>query len=156
MLTSLPAQFTENVYQTIVQHIFVHEDESAIHQLIAALGAFSNDLHEEIPVYAHGYWEKDHQLWLDVQKADWEDVILDASFKKRLQDDITGFFKSEQVYRDLAIPWKVLYLSCQISLITCANKPCIAWDDLPRTAWQWQDHQSQGYHEGKQTSLPLR
>jgi len=45
-------------------------------------------------------------LWLEVQKADWKDVILKEEFKESLQKDITSFFKSEELYKQLAIPWK--------------------------------------------------
>jgi SpoVK/Ycf46/Vps4 family AAA+-type ATPase len=51
-------------------------------------------------------WNKDHNLWVEVQKADWADVILDEEFKDTLQKDVDNFFKSEHVYKDLAIPWK--------------------------------------------------
>ncbi|KAG9018836.1 hypothetical protein FRB90_009123 [Tulasnella sp. 427] len=100
------AQFMESPYFPTTQLFYVHESENAIHELLLAAGTYATELHEEIPVYAHGWWEHDHQLWLDVQKANWDDVILDADFKKRLQDDVNGFFKSEKVYKDLSIPWK--------------------------------------------------
>lgn len=50
---------------------------------------------------------KDHNLWLEVQKADWEDVILKDDFKKNLMKDVFGFFDSEELYKKLSIPWKV-------------------------------------------------
>lgn len=53
-----------------------------------------------------GFWRKDHSLWIELQKASWDDVILDDKFKKALQKDIYGFFESEGIYKDLAIPWK--------------------------------------------------
>ncbi|KIO32791.1 hypothetical protein M407DRAFT_18256, partial [Tulasnella calospora MUT 4182] len=99
-------QFMESPYFPTTQFFYVHEDELAINEMLVAVGNFATELHEEIPVYAHGWWEHDHQLWLDVQKANWDDVILDPDFKQRLQDDVNGFFKSEKVYKDLAIPWK--------------------------------------------------
>lgn len=40
-------------------------------------------------------------------QADWKDVILEEGRKDNIHKDIYGFFKSEQVYKDLAIPWKV-------------------------------------------------
>lgn len=99
------------MYQTWRQYTFVHDEEAACQALILAASTYASELHEEIPVYAHGYWEKDHNLWLDIQKANWDDVILDSDFKKKLQDDVNGFFESEEVYRELAIPWKVRYVS---------------------------------------------
>lgn len=34
-------------------------------------------------------------------------MILDEERKLTMHKDIYGFFKSEQVYKDLSIPWKV-------------------------------------------------
>lgn len=39
-------------------------------------------------------------------QANWEDVILEEEFKDRLQRDYRSFYKSEQVYKDLQVPWK--------------------------------------------------
>ncbi|KAG8928704.1 hypothetical protein FRC02_006579 [Tulasnella sp. 418] len=99
-------KFTENTYMTVEQFHFVHDSEDQIRRFILACSEHSNALHDEILVFAQGFWHKDHQLWEEVQKANWDDVILAADFKKRVQNDVTNFFKSEKVYRDLAIPWK--------------------------------------------------
>ncbi|KAG9039532.1 hypothetical protein FRB95_009112 [Tulasnella sp. JGI-2019a] len=99
------AQFDEG-FGGIQQYWFVHNDETTIGRLITAIAEHANKLHEEILLFAHGYWQKSHELWVDVQKANWEDVILDSVFKKRVQDDINGFFANEKIYKDLAIPWK--------------------------------------------------
>ncbi|KAJ7228492.1 P-loop containing nucleoside triphosphate hydrolase protein [Mycena pura] len=80
--------------------------EEPARRLVMATGLWSQSLHEEIWVYNQGWWQKDHPLWVDVQKADWKDVILKEEFKKALHKDVYGFFKSEAVYRELGIPWK--------------------------------------------------
>ncbi len=71
------------------------------------VGAWSHELHGEIWVFNQGFWNKDRELWEEITKADWKDVILKEDFKKTLQDDIYGFFKAEEVYKKLALPWKV-------------------------------------------------
>ncbi|KAJ7240302.1 P-loop containing nucleoside triphosphate hydrolase protein [Mycena haematopus] len=75
-------------------------------ELVFNAGLWNDSLHEEIWVFNQSWWQKDHALWESVQSADWKDVILDEVFKKDLQKDIYGFFKSETIYKDLAIPWK--------------------------------------------------
>lgn len=77
---------------------------------LLAAGAWADSLHNEIWVFNQGFWRKDYGLWLEVQKADWKDVILKDEFKKALQKDVYGFFASEAVYKELAIPWKVCRL----------------------------------------------
>jgi transitional endoplasmic reticulum ATPase len=86
----------------------LHEgSEEPARALIAEAGSWANSLHEEIYVFDSGFWQKDARLWQEVQKANWDDVILKNEFKKTLQKDIFGFFDSEELYRELAIPWKV-------------------------------------------------
>ncbi|KAI0751550.1 P-loop containing nucleoside triphosphate hydrolase protein [Daedaleopsis nitida] len=90
-----------------VQHYIVHDGpEERARSLVLAAGAWNAELHEEILVFNSGSWQKDHGLWLEVQKANWADVILKEEFKTNLQKDIYGFFESEKLYKSLAIPWK--------------------------------------------------
>ncbi|KAJ6490412.1 P-loop containing nucleoside triphosphate hydrolase protein [Mycena vitilis] len=80
--------------------------EDPARAFILKAGLWSDSLHDEIWVYNQGYWQKDHALWVDIQKADWKDVILKDEFKKALHKDVYGFFKSEGIYKELGIPWK--------------------------------------------------
>ncbi|KIM91080.1 hypothetical protein PILCRDRAFT_811596 [Piloderma croceum F 1598] len=90
-----------------VQHFILHEGpEDAAREFILAAGIWREQLHDEIWVFNQGFWNKDHGLWTEIQKADWKDVVLKDKFKKNLQKDIYGFFASEAVYKELAIPWK--------------------------------------------------
>lgn len=65
-------------------------------------GVWQDELHDEIWVFDQGFWQKNRQLWIEVQKADWKDVILKDEFKKVLQKDIYGFFTSEAIYKVLS------------------------------------------------------
>lgn len=90
----------------------MHEgSEENSRALIRAAGSWAAELHQEILVYNQGFWQKDHNLWLDVQKANWKDVILKQEFKEGLHKDILGFYDSEELYKRLAIPWKVKSLN---------------------------------------------
>ncbi|EMD40855.1 hypothetical protein CERSUDRAFT_111434 [Gelatoporia subvermispora B] len=101
-ITRYPYGFGE-----MVQHYIVHDGpEEHIRALLLASGTWHNQLHGEILVFNQGYWNKDHNLWTEVQKANWDDVILKEKFKADLRKDIGGFFESEQLYKSLAIPWK--------------------------------------------------
>ncbi|CAL1701102.1 unnamed protein product [Somion occarium] len=89
------------------QQYLLHEgSEEASRALLLASGIWSNDLHEEIYVFNQGFWRKDRSLWVDVQQANWDDVILKDEFKTNLKKDIYGFFDSEALYKSLSIPWK--------------------------------------------------
>ena len=54
-----------------------------------------------------GFWQKDTELWKNIQKSEWEDVILDADRKKALIEDVIGFFDAEDRYAEFNVPWKV-------------------------------------------------
>ncbi|KAH7105394.1 P-loop containing nucleoside triphosphate hydrolase protein [Auriculariales sp. MPI-PUGE-AT-0066] len=90
-----------------VESFIVHKGSKAtVQQYIIAAGAWSEALHNEIYVYDNSFWEKDAALWAEVQKANWDDVILKPEFKQDLINDINGFYSQEKVYKDLGIPWK--------------------------------------------------
>ncbi|PBL02323.1 P-loop containing nucleoside triphosphate hydrolase protein [Armillaria gallica] len=89
------------------QNFLVYEgSEDPARSLLLAAGLWSDRLHNEIWVFNQGFWQKDPALWTEVQKADWKDVILKEEFKEAFKKDVYGFFSSEPIYKDLAIPWK--------------------------------------------------
>ncbi|KAJ6628802.1 P-loop containing nucleoside triphosphate hydrolase protein [Mycena sp. CBHHK59/15] len=89
------------------EFFILHEGpEGPARSLVLNAGSWDQSLHEEMWVFNQGFWSKDHELWVAVQSADWKDVILKDDFKKALQKDVYGFFKSEALYKELAIPWK--------------------------------------------------
>jgi transitional endoplasmic reticulum ATPase len=105
--------------------------EAPIHDLIMAAGAHASSLHEEIWVF-EGYWHKSHELWLDVQKANWDDVILHDDFKKTFRDDIESFFESEEIYREYSIPWKVcFYYHPLVRICSSSCREASLCTDLP-------------------------
>ncbi|KAJ7178962.1 P-loop containing nucleoside triphosphate hydrolase protein [Mycena filopes] len=94
-------------FGTATMFLILHEGpQDPARSLILKSGLWAESLHDEIWVYNQGWWQKDHQLWVDIQSADWKDVILKDEFKKALHKDVYGFFKSEPIYKELAIPWK--------------------------------------------------
>ncbi|KZW03762.1 P-loop containing nucleoside triphosphate hydrolase protein [Exidia glandulosa HHB12029] len=91
----------------VSQQFIIHKGpEANIHLLIVEAGGWAHELHNEIWVYEQGYWRKDASLWVEVQKANWDDVILKKSFKDQIQNDVNGFYQQGKVYKELGIPWK--------------------------------------------------
>ncbi|KXN89597.1 hypothetical protein AN958_05464 [Leucoagaricus sp. SymC.cos] len=94
-------------FGTISQSYLLHEGpEERARLLLMTIGAWSKELHDEVWVFNQGWWNKDHGLWEEIQKANWNDVILKDAFKNALQKDVYGFFASEEIYKKLVIPWK--------------------------------------------------
>jgi transitional endoplasmic reticulum ATPase len=75
--------------------------------LVREATKWGNDLHNEVLVYDQGYWQKNRELWENVQKASWEDVILEKDKKEAIKDDILGFFDGQERYSEFGVPWKV-------------------------------------------------
>lgn len=46
------------------------------------------------------------QLYQEVMRSSWDNVILDEGQKKELTDVANKFFSSKDVYNDLGVPWK--------------------------------------------------
>ena len=79
----------------------------AAKELIAASSGHSANLHEEdVLIFDDDVWKKDTKLWKSVQKAKWEDVILNQSLKDGLVRDVEGFFDHRDDYKRFDVPWK--------------------------------------------------
>jgi transitional endoplasmic reticulum ATPase len=79
---------------------------SSTDELLLSVGAWSSALHDEIWVFDEGAWSKSRELYESVQSASWSDVILNPATKNSLITDITSFFSSRDLYKNLAVPWK--------------------------------------------------
>lgn len=88
-------------------HFLVHHDSAPCQALLEAAGAWQTQLHEEILFFDDERWQKSHDLWVEVQKADWGEIVLKEEFKEQVMNDVQGFFRSEDLYRSLSVPWKV-------------------------------------------------
>ena len=75
-------------------------------ELMLAACAWQNSVHNSVLVFDGGYWQYSTELWQSIQKASWEDVILDAKMKKSIIGEVTKFFDSQDRYKKLRVPWK--------------------------------------------------
>ncbi|MCJ1395654.1 hypothetical protein MMC18_008540, partial [Xylographa bjoerkii] len=73
--------------------------------LIKSIGEWQLADNKFVYVYDN-YWMTSRALWEEVQKANWDDVILDKGMKKALQDLVGRFFDSKDVYEGAGVPWK--------------------------------------------------
>lgn len=52
------------------------------------------------------YWTRSRELWLQVQKASWDKVILEPNLKSELEHVASSFFDSRDTYAKYGVPWK--------------------------------------------------
>jgi transitional endoplasmic reticulum ATPase len=74
-------------------------------KLIASIGVWQKPDDKYVYVY-DGYWQASSSLYKEVQKANWDDVILNEEMKKTITGLMHKFFDSEDIYKDLGVPWK--------------------------------------------------
>lgn len=112
-----------NGFGTYSENFILHEGpEAPARLLLLEAGAYAEKLHNEIWVFNQGFWQKNAQLWQDVQSADWDDVILEEEFKTALQKDIYGFFSAEGTYKKLSLPWKVSHATHALCGLNSTDK----------------------------------
>lgn len=75
-------------------------------ELMLAACRWQNSIHNSVLVFDSGYWQYSTELWRSIQKASWEDVILDADMKKSIIGEVSKFFNSRDRYKKLRVPWK--------------------------------------------------
>lgn len=75
-------------------------------KLILTVGKWQDSGNNQTVLVYDGYWQRSRDLWLAVQKANWDKVILDERMKKDLTSVVDKFFDSKDVYEDLGVPWK--------------------------------------------------
>jgi transitional endoplasmic reticulum ATPase len=76
-------------------------------KLVGEATKWMNELHKEVLVFDQGFWQKNRELWENVQKSNWEDVILEKGKKQAIIDDVLGFFDNQEKYAEFGVPWKV-------------------------------------------------
>ncbi|KAF2235288.1 P-loop containing nucleoside triphosphate hydrolase protein [Viridothelium virens] len=90
----------------MVWHGILSATPMAADELVTAASRWGVELHQQIWVFDQGWWQKSGELWQSVQKAEWEDVILDEGKKKAIIGDVDKFFDSRGTYERLKVPWK--------------------------------------------------
>lgn len=83
-------------------------------EFIAAAGSWAQELHDEVLVFDQGFWQKNKDLWQNIQKSNWDDVILEKGKKEAIIDDVIGFFNSQEKYEEFGVPWKVLHPNVKV------------------------------------------
>jgi transitional endoplasmic reticulum ATPase len=93
-------------YPAITNHYILSRSSHKVDELIKEATVWGGELHDEVWVFDQGYWQKSRELWNSVQKAEWDNVILDEGMKKAIIADVESFFDNRETYQKLKVPWK--------------------------------------------------
>lgn len=112
-------------------------------QLVATVGQSQKPQDENYVYVYDGYWTMSRALFEEVQKANWDDVILDEGMKKALTELMHKFFDSEDIYKDLGVPWKrgVIFHGVRAPILMRKGPA-----DRPPARREWQNDLDQGSH----------
>jgi hypothetical protein len=100
-----------------------YSTSSALHLAISAFqSALSHN--NSVLVFDEGHWEPDNDLYASIQKASWDDVVLDAGLAARVQAEYTSFLRSEEVYKGMDVPWKrgLMFLGVSVAPVAGMEK----------------------------------
>lgn len=100
---------TEDSFQCTHTWI-VSPDRATGEALVDALGRHLRTAGSRVLVFKNGSWEEAPRLEADLVRYNWDGVVLPDAVKERMQRAVQLFFRSERVYRDLGLPWKLGFL----------------------------------------------
>ncbi|KAL8937008.1 MAG: hypothetical protein Q9216_004637 [Gyalolechia sp. 2 TL-2023] len=102
--------FGYTAFQFILKEPGNHETTlskiKVVDELIMTCGRWMYPVDNDFIYVYDGYWTASKSLWQQVQKASWNDVILNEEMKQTLVSLMTKFFDSEDIYKSLGVPWK--------------------------------------------------
>ena len=82
-----------------------HGQSLVTNALLLSIGEWQVPKEKALYVYDNA-WTRSPQLYKEVEKASWDDVILSAAMKHDLTHVVTRFFDSKTVYEELGVPWR--------------------------------------------------
>lgn len=95
-----------SAYPITINQYILSSSVQATNDLLLEVGLWTNELHNEVWVFDRGNWQKSAELWQSVEKASWDDVILDEKMKQNIRGDVESFFDNRATYDKLSVPWK--------------------------------------------------
>ncbi|CAI6336062.1 unnamed protein product [Periconia digitata] len=95
-----------NPYPDVTNNYILTRDATLVNNLVKDATLWGSKLHNEVWVFDQGFWQKSRELYDSVQKAQWDDVILEQGMKKAIIADVENFFDGRSTYQNLKVPWK--------------------------------------------------
>ncbi|HUS10447.1 MAG TPA: ATP-binding protein [Pyrinomonadaceae bacterium] len=87
-------------------HWIVADNKQLAEDFFTQVCEWSSGVRAEVLVFQDGDWTKNKELFEAIKIATFDNLILDDTLKRELQDDFAQFFRSRQVYERYRIPWK--------------------------------------------------
>jgi hypothetical protein len=88
------------------RHWILADTREIAEEFYRAVCDWSSEVRGEILVYEQGCWAKNEQLFENIKSASFDNLILPPWLKRAIQNDLTQFFASRELYEQHHIPWK--------------------------------------------------
>ncbi|EMD35714.1 hypothetical protein CERSUDRAFT_115676 [Gelatoporia subvermispora B] len=102
MFEVAPADLATHLFD----YVFDGTDDTAGRQLLVAAHDWAYQPQGGIWVFEDDEWTKSAALLQAVQNADWDEIVLEESFRESLRRDTQMFFASRERYKSLGVSWK--------------------------------------------------
>jgi hypothetical protein len=100
-----------------------------------AVCVWNSTVEAAIMVFQDGYWQKSRDLYLAIQRATLDTLVLGGTLKQDLYRDLAAFFEAQPIYERAGIAWKrgVVLIGppgngkthAVKALINALGKPCL-------------------------------
>jgi SpoVK/Ycf46/Vps4 family AAA+-type ATPase len=84
----------------------VARDRDTAHAFILDVARVTNDPRDGILVFHGSCWQRSHELWLETQKASFDELILARTLKEQIKGDFKRFLSSRTAYEAHGLPWR--------------------------------------------------
>ena len=84
----------------------IARDRDVARDFILDVARVTNDPRDGILVFHGSCWQRSHELWLETQKASFEELILARTLKQQIREDFERFLASRATYEAHGLPWR--------------------------------------------------
>ncbi|HEY1959145.1 MAG TPA: ATP-binding protein [Polyangiaceae bacterium] len=81
-------------------------DQETARAFILDVARVTNDPRDGILVFHGSCWQRSHELWVETQKASFDELILARTLKQRIREDFERFLASRATYEAHGLPWR--------------------------------------------------
>jgi hypothetical protein len=82
------------------------ETDAVARGFLARVSRWTMELRGEVLVFENGGWRKDEDLFVAIQGATFDTLILRGRLKEEIREDVHRFFAAQATYEEYGIPWK--------------------------------------------------
>ena len=84
----------------------IAKDKDTAHAFVLDAARETNDPRDAILVFHGGCWQRSHDLYREIERASFDDLILAKTLKDRIRDDFRRFLSAREAYEAHGLPWR--------------------------------------------------